>query len=43
MSVDFAAVQWACRLVEALGPLSALDPGDLGRLAPLLEGMVRLS
>ena len=43
MSVDFAAVQWARRMVEALGPLGALDPGDLDRLAPLLEGMVGLA
>ena len=37
MSVDFAAVQWARRMAEALGPLRALEPGELSRLAPLLE------
>jgi hypothetical protein len=43
MSVDFAAVQWARRMAEVLGPLRALDPRELGRLAPLLEGMVSLA
>ena len=43
MSVDFAAVQWARRMAEALGPLRALEPGELSRLAPLLEGMLSLA
>jgi hypothetical protein len=43
MSVDFAAVQWARRMAEALEPLRVLEPGELSRLAPLLEGMVNLA
>jgi hypothetical protein len=43
MTVDFAAVQWARRMAEALEPLRALDPRDLRRLAPLLEGMASLA
>ncbi len=43
MTVDFAAVQWARRMAEALRPLGALEPDELSKLAPLLEGMVSLS
>jgi len=43
MSVDFAAVQWARRMAEALGPLGALEPGELSRLAPLLKGMISIA
>jgi len=43
MTVDFAAVQWARRMAEALGPLQALEPDELSRLVPLLEGMVSLA
>ena len=43
MTVDFAAVQWARRTAEALGPLGALEPDELSKLAPLLEGMVSLA
>jgi hypothetical protein len=43
MSIDFAAVQWARRMSEALGPLGALEPGDLVRLAPLLEAMISIA
>jgi hypothetical protein len=43
MTVDFAAVQWARRIAEVLGPLGALEPDELGKLIPLLEGMVRLA
>jgi hypothetical protein len=43
MSVDFAAVQWALRMTEALGGLRNLEPGDLSRLGPLVSGMVNLA
>ena len=43
MSVDFAAVQWARRMTDALGPLRALEPGDLARLVPLLKVMVAIA
>jgi hypothetical protein len=43
MSVDFAAVQWARRMGQAVEPLRALEPGELSSLAPLLEGMVSLA
>ena len=43
MTLDFAAVQWARRLAEALGPLVALEANDLVRLAPLLKGMLSLA
>lgn len=43
MSVDFAAVQWARRMTEALGGLRNLEPGDLSRLGPLINGMVNLA
>jgi len=43
MTVDFAAVQWARRIAEVLAPLGALEPDELGKLAPLLEGIVSLA
>jgi len=43
MTLDFAAVQWARRLAEALGPLMALEADDLVRLAPLLEEIPSLA
>jgi hypothetical protein len=43
MSVDFAAVQWARRMTEALGGLRNLEPGDLSRLGPLVSGMLSLA
>jgi hypothetical protein len=43
MSVDFAAVQWARRMAEVLGALRNLEPGDLSRLVPLVNGMAGLA
>jgi len=43
MGVDFAAVQWARRMAEALAPLRILSAGELGRLAPLIQGMADLA
>jgi hypothetical protein len=42
MTVDFAAVQWARRMVEAIEPLRAFESRDLGRLAPLIAAMATL-
>jgi hypothetical protein len=43
MSVDFAAVQWARRMTEVLGAVRNLEPGELGRLVPLVSGMANLA
>jgi hypothetical protein len=43
MSVDFAAVQWARRMIEVLRALRDLESGDLGRLIPLINGMANLA
>jgi len=43
MMVEFAAVQWARRMAEALEPLRTLKEDDLRRLSPLVEGMATLS
>ena len=42
MTVDFAAVQWARRMAEAIGPLRALESHDLSRLTPLILAMATL-
>ena len=42
MSVDFAAVQWARRMAEALQPLLGLQPEDIQRLVPLIQALARL-
>lgn len=43
VTVDFAAVQWARRITEALRDLRNLEAGDLSRLVPLVEGMADLA
>jgi hypothetical protein len=42
MTVDFAAVQWARRMAEAIRPLRALESRDLRRLVPLMVAMTTL-
>jgi hypothetical protein len=42
MGVDFAAVQWSRRALEALRPLQNLTAEDLRRLLPLIQGMTEL-
>ena len=43
MAVEFAAVMWTRRMLEALEPLRALRSDDLGRLGPLIQGMESLA
>lgn len=43
MSVDFAAVQWARQMAQALAPLRDLKAEDLGRLLPLIQEVANLS
>jgi hypothetical protein len=42
MTIDFAAVQWARRMTEAIEPLRALEYRDLARLGPLIVAMATL-
>ena len=42
MTVDFAAVQWARRMAEAIEPLRTLESCDLRQLGPLIEAMATL-